>query len=170
MKHLFLTGEIQVGKSTAIRRYLAARPSLRVGGFRTVAGPGESGGDGIYMIPGGQDVPLTQENLAFLRWKEGQAKGFTVFPGVFETLGSALLRSGPCDLILMDELGVREEDAPNFQRNVLRALNETIPVLGVVQQRVSPFLDAVRAHPGAEVWTVTRENREDVFQRLLRWE
>ena len=34
--HVFLTGEIQVGKSTLIRRVLAALPDVRTVGFRTV--------------------------------------------------------------------------------------------------------------------------------------
>jgi len=169
MRHLFLTGDIQVGKSTVIRRFLSARPELRVGGFRTVAGPGEDGGDGIYLVPGGHDVPLGPENLAFLRRKDGRTREFTVFSGVFDTLGPVLLAGRDCDLILMDELGTKEENAPDFQRAVLRCLDGKTPVLGVVQQRVGPFLDTVRAHPNAEVWTVSRENRENIYQRLLNW-
>ncbi len=35
MKHIFLTGEIQVGKSTLIQTYLAAHPQWKVGRFLT---------------------------------------------------------------------------------------------------------------------------------------
>ena len=36
MRHVFLTGDIQTGKSTILRRYLERHPDLRVGGLRTV--------------------------------------------------------------------------------------------------------------------------------------
>jgi hypothetical protein len=52
--HIFLTGAIQVGKSTAIRRFLEPHPSLTLGGFRTVsvsAAEGES--DSVHIIPPG---------------------------------------------------------------------------------------------------------------------
>ena len=39
-EHLFLTGEIQIGKSTLLRRFLAEKKQ-RIAGFRTVWSDGE---------------------------------------------------------------------------------------------------------------------------------
>ena len=50
MTHLLLTGEVQVGKSTLIRRLLEAHPGWRVGGFQTVTRwAGRQGS--VHMIP-----------------------------------------------------------------------------------------------------------------------
>lgn len=62
MKNIFLTGEIQVGKSTAINRALAAA-GPRVEGFRTLGGLwDENGGSYVHMIPADGTEPISAEN------------------------------------------------------------------------------------------------------------
>lgn len=168
MRQIFLTGDIQIGKSTAIRRFLSARSELKVGGFLSIAGPIVDEGDGIYLVPAARQMPLDSRNLAFERLSGGQGRRFRVFPEVFNTVGTALLEDTEgCDLILMDEIGTVEECAQVFQRAILRRLDDTLPVLGVVQKRDGTFLQTVKCHPNVEVWTMTKENREQIYQDLL---
>ena len=60
----------------------------------------------------------------------------------------------------MDELGFLERGALAFQCAVLDALDEDTPVLGVVRQGASGWLDALRRHERVEEITVTEENRD----------
>ena len=60
----------------------------------------------------------------------------------------------------MDELGPHEEQAAAFRQAVLRALDGDAPIIGVLQQAESAFLDRVAAHPGVRLITVTEENRD----------
>lgn len=69
----------------------------------------------------------------------------------------------------MDEIGVREAECTHFHHAILQALERDIPVLGVVQIRPGGFLDEIRNHPSVELITVTKENREQVFQYLANW-
>ena len=62
--------------------------------------------------------------------------------------------------MLMDELGMMENEAPLFIDQVKRHLDGSIPILGVVKPRSTPLLDAVRAHPAVELITVNESNRE----------
>ncbi len=68
----------------------------------------------------------------------------------------------------MDELGFMEARAEAFVRAVFDALNGTIPVIAAVKARFDvPFLNDVRAHPNARLYTITKENRDELFEEVL---
>lgn len=162
--HIFLTGRVQVGKSSLIRRILSAHPEWTVGGFRSVSCLNDIEGalGGVYLLPASGPSPaLGPENLIGIRCQGGGAKAF---PQVFETTGLDLLsKTGGFHLLMMDELGFMERNAACFSRRVLALLERATPILGVVKPRETPLLDAVRAHPNTEILEVTRENREALF-------
>lgn len=170
--HVFLTGEIQVGKSTAIRRWLEARPELRLGGFRTVwryrRGAEENS---LHIVPAAGNAPLTADNRIGIRGGSPPGRRAQDFPEVFDRVGVPLLEnSGGWDLILMDEIGIGENNAPRFRQAVLDCLNGDVPVLGVVKAKPGVLTDAVRAHPKTRIITVTVENRGAVLDELgRRW-
>lgn len=170
--HIFLTGGVQVGKSTIIRRWLQAHPQLRVGGFRTVPGaPGKDGEDTVHIIPAAGNAVLTTENRIMARQGKWPHRRRELFPQVFDSAGVALLRdSGETDILIMDEIGFTEDDALLFQRAVLEKLEGDVPVLGVVRSLPGVLADAVRAHPKSKIVEVTRENREGVLEWLLTQE
>lgn len=165
-RHVFLTGDIQVGKSTLIARVLAAHPDWRVGGFRTVCRLGDVPGavGGVYLQPAdAPDTPCTAENRVGVRGWEGMA---ACYPEAFDRLGPRFLTHDRRDLLLMDELGRMEREAKHFCAAVLRALDGFTPVLGVLQPRSLPLLDAVRAHSQTSVIEVTPENRFELASRV----
>jgi nucleoside-triphosphatase len=175
--HIFLTGERGVGKSTAIRKLTDRLVSLRVdvGGFKTLPGPeDELGRDAVYIMPYGENAELAS---AFSRdravaVRDRRAFRYESYADVFDGIGAELLRGAArCDLIIMDELGFMEADALVFQKTVLSILDGVTPVLGVVKppsasKRV-PFLDVVRSHEKARVFTVTSENRDEIPDMLF---
>lgn len=163
--NIFLTGPIQIGKSTAIKRYLATNPALRLGGFVTVSRPMDADTIGVYIQP-----PVFAESDcdgAHLAGLRGGRRGG--IPETFETTGLAILdASGPFDLLLMDELGRMELRSPRFCARVLSLLEGDTPVLGVVKPESNALLDAVRAHPKTVLLEVTEENRDDIPRRIAR--
>ena len=157
-RHLFLTGSKRIGKSTVIDRLLAMHPCTP-GGFRTVRTdavfpPRFS----VHMLRPGEQP--TADNLLFICRAPAEDVAAR-----FDTLGCAAL-SAPARLLLMDELGPTEAEAFAFQRAVLAALEGNIPVLGVLQQADSPFLQRVAAHRHVAVVEVTAENRDRLPQLL----
>ncbi len=158
--NIFLTGPVQIGKSTVLRRFLSANPALRPGGFATKNVPSAADGSvrEVYILP-----PVwTEADLLPSRVAARCADGvWERRPEVFDEVGTALLAApGPFDLLLMDELGRLELGAAAFRAAVLSALDGPVPVLGVVKPERNPFLDAVRAHPQTLVLEVTAENRD----------
>lgn len=93
------------------------------------------------------------------------------YPEVFDRLGPPLLTSG--GLLVMDELGFLENDAHRFQAAVLAALDGSTPVLAAIKPKETDFLRRVRQHPCGEVFYITPESREALYQRLrsriLQW-
>lgn len=163
VKHLFLTGEKGVGKSTLLRRLLD-RTGRTPGGFLTVKAEG--------VFPG-------RVSLHLLRFGTGEAPGpenFLFFCDAppesgeaarFDRLGCAALAAGQgAELIVMDELGPREAEARLFHAAVLRALDGDTPVLGVMQRAESPFLRQVAAHPRVRLVEITADNRDAAVYSL----
>ena len=78
-----------------------------------------------------------------LHTEEGHIR--EVFTGVFESLGADLLRAclNPTappapNLIIMDEVGFLEKDAPDFQAAVRACLAANLPVWGVIKLHGKP--------------------------------
>lgn len=171
MKHIFLTGAIQVGKSTAIRRALEGK-ELILGGFLTIGGPKmDHNSSYVHIVRADGSEPLTPQNRVMFRQMINGKKHFQINSQVFEERGTSLLRDLPrgCDLILLDEIGLREAQCMKFHQAILDVLDGDIPALGVVQDRQGGFLDEVRNHPNVELLTVTVENREEIFHLLSHY-
>lgn len=134
--HVFLTGPVQIGKSTLIAAALDAIEPERLGGFRTVsAKPEADGSRPVYLHPAAaQDLFCNAHNRVGIR---RPALGIASFPDAFETAGlAALADAEDCDLILMDEIGRMERHADAYSARIRTLLDGVVPILGVVQKRL----------------------------------
>lgn len=166
MRHIFLTGAKQIGKSTVWRKVLE-RSGLECSGFLTLPYLVSGTFRGYCMhaldtVPEGfqNDVPIS------LQLQPGKHLGI---PETFEQFGVQLLRqanaSGKC--IMMDELGKFERSAAAFQQAVMACLDGPQRVLGVLQDTSNPFLDSIRSREDIHLITVTNENRDTLPDKLL---
>ena len=156
--HIFLTGPLQSGKSTAIAHYLVGRPEAP-GGFRTRW----DRACGHLAL----DLQYTGDTLSVATM---EPHGVRADRAAFDAAGERLLSApaGRRSLLLMDELGFLERDASRFQAAVLAAWPGPQPVLPAVKNRDDPFLRAVRSVPGVRVLYITRDNREGLYRALAR--
>ena len=166
IRHIFLTGEKQVGKSTLWKKVLE-RAGIHPSGFQTLEYlvNGSFRGyrlHGLGRVPEqfGNDVPIS----VFLR-----RKLHLPVTDSFNIFGTALLRLALEDggFVLMDELGIFERDAADFRQAVLDCLDGSCHVLGVLQKADDPFLEAILNRPDVRVFTVTKENRDELVEPLL---
>ena len=159
--HIFLTGEIQIGKSTIIAKTLALL-QLTPGGFMTYFGTNRHCPNKVLYISHA-DKPniFNEENAVAFFYADKQPR---FLPEKFDTYGAELRKSANkgTKLILMDECGSIERDALIFQQAVLAALADDTPVLGVVKLDSTGWTDQIRNHPRVELITVTRENRDEL--------
>lgn len=167
---VFLTGEVQTGKSTLVNKVVQALPAhCRVGGFRTVTIQDIQNAIGSVYI-----VPATQEPLCYgahnrVGIRHGLHRPPTAFPEVFNTEGVRILQAGNgCDFLVMDEIGTLENDAHAFSALVKAKVSSGGNMLGVVKPKKSDLLDFIRSQPAVCLLEVTAENRDALFHELMR--
>jgi len=164
-KHLFLTGDKQVGKSTLLRRLIDAR-QLDCAGFETQAFylNGERRG---FTLHGRVDMP-PYENDCICCARIGEKKAAPVLETFNQSGVSILQLSLESDVpyILMDEIGRLESKSDPFCAQVLRTLDSKKRVLGVLQKCSSQLVEQIMSRDDVTVLTVTMENREELLKTL----
>ncbi|MBR5287526.1 MAG: hypothetical protein IKU34_02910 [Clostridia bacterium] len=164
-KHLFLTGDKQVGKSTLLRRLIDAR-QLDCAGFETQAFymNGERRG---FTLHGRVEMP-PYENDCICCVRIGEKKAAPV-PEAFSQNGVDILQKSlesANAYILMDEIGRLESRSEAFCAQVLQTLDGEKRVLGVLQKCSSTLVEQISARNDVTVITVTPDNREELLQTL----
>ena len=163
--HIFLTGDIQVGKSTIIRKFII-QANLSADGFMTFWDDADNGRS-LYISPYGVDIPANERRLLTNVCKN-RPPLWEKTKHVFDEYGAEILdNAGKRDVIVMDELGFMESEAFIFQSAVMRHIERAVPVVGVIKPCQSEFLDTIRSHPNVSVFEVTENNRDAAFERLL---
>ena len=82
--HIFLTGDVQVGKSTIIRKTLLALQLQAIGGFRSISVPDlPDGAISVYLIPAGDEHPM-MGNWNRVGIRKGCGRGIEKIPEAFE--------------------------------------------------------------------------------------
>lgn len=151
--NVILTGQRQIGKSTALGRFLADF-SGSVAGFRTVF---DSRSDPenrrllLCPLPGGEpEIAVT--------WTGGAPQ---VDLAVFDRSIPPLLAQ-KADLFVLDELGKFEIGAAEMRRAVEALFDSAADVLAVVRYDAPGWMGALKQRPDATVLTVTEENRDGI--------
>ena len=164
-KHLFLTGEKQVGKSTLLRRLIDAR-QLDCAGFETKAFYLNDERRG-FVLHGRIEMP-PYENDCIACARIGEKKAAPVLE-TFNQNGVSILQKSlesASPYILMDELGRLESRAEDFCEQVLKTLDGKKRILGVLQKCNSALIDTISRRNDVTILTVTPENREELLDIL----
>lgn len=163
MTNLFLTGERQIGKSTIINRIIKDYPG-KIVGFKTMV---DETTNRKFFICSIHDKNIDYRNAYIGEWIDNEK--LVSYPETFEQVGMSILtrclKDSP-DLIVMDELGVMENNATNFQQAVFQCLDSPVPVIGVLKNKSSAFLDAIRNRNDVEIYTVSKDNRDKLLNVL----
>jgi len=157
-RHVFLTGEIGCGKSTALRATLDCLPGVNAQGLQT-----------YYDEPRGSEIKRLH-----LRAFGESAKGTHLadLPGgdlsrivpVFDHQGSLLLERAQqsAQLIVIDEVGRLEREAYSYHEVLRRCIEGNVPMLCAIRKLKAPWADWIRNHPRVELIEVTECNRDDI--------
>lgn len=164
--NILLTGDINAGKTTVIDQVLAQYWD-DVRGFRTVREKTEFDDFyGVYL----QDIRDTRGRLQ-IHSRVGSCKpdrSLTSYDTVFETLGVKLLSFDKLpNLVVMDELGVLEENCPLFQQKVSCCLDANFDVIAAIKKRNSLFLNIIRERNDVVILEVER-NIEEVTEKIMK--
>ena len=157
--HIFLTGDIQVGKTTIIRKFIE-QSGLSADGFITYWEGNADGSRSLYLSSYSADVHSVKRYLVARDAGSMRAQRDNI-TRIFDARGCDILsNAGKRDVIIMDELGFLESGSLAFREAVMERISGDVPVLGVIKPAHSEFLDGVRAHPSVIVREVSAETRD----------
>ena len=160
--NIFITGSSGSGKSYAISSAISSLENKPpVYGFYTKRILSSLTDNGmIYIYSASDENPkLTPPNCIGICGNSSPLP----LPQTLETIGVSLLSNIPIgSLVVMDELGLIENDAPLFRHAVLSVLNDNYCVIGAIKQTSSPFLDSIKNHPRSELFSITTHTKTTV--------
>jgi nucleoside-triphosphatase len=163
---LLLTGDPGVGKTTAIKRILAAFPHQFAGiyteeirendvrvGFRMCDLAGNSG---------------VLAHLAYTTMP--QVDGYGVDVTVVDQIGTAAIRRAlhTHHAVVIDELAPMEFFSSAFVAVINEALAAPLDLLAGIVHRPDPVADALKARPDVERIILTAANRDQIVESLLQ--
>jgi nucleoside-triphosphatase len=165
-KHVFLlSGVPGCGKTTAIRKIIDRLPH-RAGGFYTqeIREGGRRKGFMILTLDGKHGVLAHVSIRGQLRIGK-----YGVNLTALDSIGvNAIQRAlTDADLVVIDEIGPMELLSRKFREIVWQVLDSEVLVVASIVKRSSAFTDAIKARPDVTVLEITRENREDVVEKIL---
>ena len=166
MKNIIICGCSGSGKTTAIKRILhgAEEP---IYGFWTekLAVDPQTGSAPVYIHGCSEQLTFAQDHqIGSCRERCAEKR-----PKAFDTVGFMLLSGIPSgSLVLMDEIGVMEEEAAAFIARVFELLDGDYRVIAAVRDRSTPLLDAVRGHEKSLCVSAAEANTPDFVERARR--
>jgi nucleoside-triphosphatase len=164
---LLLTGKPGTGKTALIKEALA-RTKIKGGGFYTeeIRTGGIRQGFRIVALDG-QEAILAHVSIS----SPYQVSKYRVDTDALDRVAVATLRQAleESDLIVIDEIGKMELLSPLFREAVMQAINSGKRVLGTIMLNPHPFANEIKRHPEVEVLLVTRDNRNEVMNKVLHW-
>ncbi len=164
--NILLTGHPGVGKTTIIKK-LIEKLKIPAGGFYTeeIRENNMRMGFAVATLSGFKGV-LAHRNFKS-RYRVGQY-GVGVYTlnriGVKEIQMCLMEKK----VIVIDEIGKMELLSPQFQSVVEKALDADNPVLGTITLARHPLVQKITARSDVKITEVTKENRDEVFKKLLK--
>lgn len=167
MTNIFLTGQIQIGKSTVLRKViemLRFNFQVNIGGFCTFHVPENR----HIFIRRFNEEPQTDDNHRAATWQHDRMMSH---PQVFDRFGSLLTSDiAKADIIVLDELGFLEKDATAFTSAVFNCLASPVPCIGILRKANIPWHRPIYDNPDNRIMEVTMANRQglpyEIYQNL----
>jgi len=163
---LLLTGRPGVGKTTIIRKVAAALSGRRIGGFytREIRAGRERRGFQLVTFDGREWI-MAHVDVG------GPARvgKYGVDVAAVEAAATSALATDRAELYLVDEIGRMECLSPGFVAAMRQLLGSPVMVVATVALHGDGLISEVKQQADAEVWTVTRANRDDLPARVLGW-
>jgi nucleoside-triphosphatase len=163
---LYLTGNPGVGKTTVIRTIAHRLKSVSCAGFYTedIRQRGERIGFRIVTLD------RQEATLASLGTRKPTVGKYSIHIEEFEELVLHYLDTiaTPADLYIIDEIGKMELLSGRFRSKVLELLGQPINLLATLSKKGNGLIEQIKRGRDAEIIEVTRRNRDELPEELLR--
>jgi len=157
-----------VGKTTVVNRVAAGlQDHQRITGFVTDEVREQGRRVGFRIRPfGGEARTLAHVDIRS-RHRVGR---YAVDVGALdEVVQSALVLDDATDLYVVDEIGKMECFSRRFEAAIVALLDARRPLVATIALHGGGFIAAVKQRSDVTVWQVTKDNREEVPERIRIW-
>jgi nucleoside-triphosphatase len=167
VKNIFLTGKPGCGKTSLIKEVLSKLKDTKAEGFFTseIREKGERKGFKIASLSGKEAI------MAHIDFKSPfKVSKYKVNVENLEKIGLDALNKAmqEADLIVIDEIGKMELFSEKIKQSILDALESPRRVLGTITQSDIKFANEIKRQKDIVVLEVTRENREELVDRIVK--
>jgi nucleoside-triphosphatase len=164
---LLLTGAPGVGKTTLVRRVVAALGERPLGGFTTEEVRERGRRVGFLVQP--HRGPARLMAHVDLRARERVGRYGVDVAAIDAAAEEALALRPGVAVYLVDEIGKMEGLSPRFVAAMRALLDSHRRVVATLARRGADFAEEVKRRPDVELWEVTAGNRGALVERVLAW-
>lgn len=156
-----------MGKTTVLRKVVAGLPEIKLRGFLTdeIRQGDERLGFRLACFDG-QTAVLAHVDLDSPH-RIGRYR--VDVPMLERIVDSALVPDDPTTLFVVDEVGKMECLSKRFVAAVTRLLDSRQLMVATVARKGGGFIERVKKREDAELWEVTRKNRDHLPEEILGW-
>lgn len=163
MKNIFLTGAPSSGKTTVIKKVIAALPAAANGFYTEEERVGGKRVGFLLHTLDGKKAYLAHQDIR----SEFSIRRYGVSIENIESVAIPSIRPVGSQIIILDEIGKMECFSPKFQEAALQALDAPNRVIGTITLGGTGFIQEVKKRGDIEIIEVTPENRDSLPEMVL---
>lgn len=166
MRHILITGQPGVGKTTLIRSIAQRLSEYQPAGFYTeeIRVKGVRQGFRLVSLDGRQHV---LSHVDYPGPKRVSRYGVDV-PGFERLLAQLDLRHASSPVIILDEIGKMECFSSRFQDEVTALLNSARTVVATIALKGDGFIQTIKQRTDCRLVTVTHANRVHLAETIAK--
>lgn len=159
---ILVTGPPRSGKTTLVMKLIEKLPTARAAGFYTeeIRERGQRKGFKLVSLSGEQSV------LSHVDFKSKHRVGkYRVDVEGFERFLEGLSFDS-ADVAVVDEIGKMEVMSPRFRELIKGLVASEKTVIATIGLKGDAFMQEIRRTPGAKLFTLTPQNRDEVLREV----
>jgi len=164
---LLLTGVPGIGKTTLVKKVAASLADYNISGFYTEEIRVRNVRQGFTL------VTLNSYRIVMAHVANNSASRVSKYgldlAAIDRAVRMTLVENSKTDLFIIDEIGKMECFSDLFVERVTALLDSEKPVVATIALKGGGFIDEVKNRPGVNLWEITKQNRDGMVGRVIKW-
>jgi nucleoside-triphosphatase len=164
---LLLTGVSGIGKTTLVKKVAASLADYNISGFYTEEIRVSNVRQGFTLVTlNGYRIVMA---LIAIDSASRVSKYGVDLAAIDRAVRMTLVENSKTDLFIIDEIGKMECFSDLFVERVTALLDSEKPVVATIALKGGGFIDEVKNCPGVDLWEITKQNRDGMMGRVIKW-